>query len=431
MGRKRKSRSLGVYVGTSLVGTYTRAPNGATAFRYTPEWLESDRAFPISHSLPLTDKVWSGDAANAYFDGLLPDDQKVRDKIVTREGAYSADVFDLLAVIGRDCVGAMRFVSEGNDPGDPTAMTHRPVSDEEIAERLDRLAYNPLGINASDDDFRISIAGMQEKTAFLQMNGQWHLPLGATPTSHIFKPMIKDAPKGADFSDMPWNEWHCLNVCRAFGLDAAQAEVLHFGGSPVIVVRRFDRLWKDGVLYRLPQEDMCQALGIPTIRKYQSDGGPGILDIMKFLNGAEKPRQDRLTFMKAQIVFWLLAAIDGHAKNFSIFLTPSGYSLTPLYDVISAMSYPEFSPHKIKLSMAIGDRGRYRIKEIIPRHFYQTGKKAGIGKEDMDGLFADILLRIDSVCETTAIQADKAGMPRHTVEAILNGMRKRAKLIET
>ena len=58
--------------------------------------------------------------------------------------------------------------------------------------------------------------------------------------------------------------------------------------------------------------------------------------------------------MRAQIVFWLLVAIDGHAKNFSVFLTPGGYKLTPLYDVMSASPYPQLSPHKIKLAMAVG-----------------------------------------------------------------------------
>ncbi|PUB82740.1 MAG: toxin HipA [gamma proteobacterium symbiont of Ctena orbiculata] len=430
MGRKRRSRALDVYVGTSLVGSYMRAASAATRFRYDPQWLESEHAFPISRSLPLSDRVWSGDEANAYFDGLLPDDQTVRDKIASREDADSAGTFDLLAAIGRDCAGALRFVPEGSDPGDPAKMTHRPVTDEEIAERLAALAHNPLGIDASTDDFRISIAGMQEKTAFLQIKGQWHLPLGATPTSHIFKPAMKEGPSGADFSDTPWNEWFCLNICRDFGLDTAQTEVLQFGGKPVIVVERFDRLWKDRVLYRLPQEDLCQALSVPSIRKYEADGGPGILDILNFLNGAESPRKDRLRFMKAQIVFWLLAAIDGHAKNFSIFLTPGGYRLTPLYDVMSSSPYPELSPHKVKLAMAIGDSRQYRIKGILPRHFYQTAKKAGIPKEEMDHLFSDIQACLDPAYEKTATLAGEAGMPRHTVDAILDGIRNRARLIE-
>jgi serine/threonine-protein kinase HipA len=429
MGRKRKERILDVYVGTSRVGTYTRTPNGATAFRYVPDWLASDKAFPISLSMPLSDKVWSGAAAHAYFDGLLPDDQVVRDKIAARERADSAGTFDLLAAIGRDCVGALRFVPEGQDRGDPADMPRRPIDDDEIAQRLNALATNPLGIHASADEFRISIAGVQEKTAFLWMNDQWHLPLGGTPTSHIFKPAMREDLNGADFSDTPWNEWLCLKLCQSFGLETANAEVLHFGGKPVIVVERFDRLWKDKVLYRLPQEDLCQAFGVPPIRKYQSDGGPSIGDILTFLNGAASPREDRLSFMRAQIVYWLLAAIDGHAKNFSIFLTPGGYKLTPLYDVMSVAPYPEYSPHKIKLAMAIGNRRHYRIKEIQPRHFYQTAQKAGFSKEDMDELFADILSRTSTAAKQAAALADQAGMPKKTTDAILTGIDKRAKLI--
>lgn len=431
MGRKRKQRILDIYVGTSCVGTYTRAPSGATAFRYTLDWLASDRAFPISLSMPLSDKAWTGDAASAYFDGLLPDDQKMRETIAAREQADSAGTFDLLASIGRDCVGALRFVREGEDPGNPEDMPRRPIDDDEIAQRLATLATNPLGIHASADEFRISLAGVQEKTAFLWMNDQWQLPLGPTPTSHIFKPAMKEGPNGADFSDTPWNEWLCLKLCRSFGLPAANTEVLHFGGRPVIVVERFDRLWQGKVLYRLPQEDMCQALGVPPIRKYQSDGGPGILDILNILNGAQSPHEDRLSFMRSQIVFWLLAAIDGHAKNFSIFLTPGGFKLTPLYNVMSVTPYPEYSPHKIKLVMAVGDSLHYRIKGIQLRHFYQTAQKAGIVKQDMDDLFADILAHTKPAIHEAADAAAKTNMPQKTVDAIFSGIDQRVRLIES
>ena len=430
MGRKRKERVLDVYVGTSCVGTYTRAPGGAIAFRYAPDWLTSDKAFAISLSMPLSDKVWTGDAANAYFDGLLPDDQKVRETIAAREHADSAGTFDLLASIGRDCVGALRFVPEGEDPGNPEAMPHRPVNDDEIARRLATLATNPLGMQDNTDEVRISLAGVQEKTAFLWMNQQWQLSLGATPTSHIFKPAMKQGPNGADFSDTPWNEWLCLNLCRSLGLNTANTEVLQFGGKPVIVVERFDRLWKGKVLYRLPQEDMCQALGISPIRKYQSDGGPGIADILDFLNGSQSPREDRLRFMRAQIVFWLLAAIDGHAKNFSIFLTPGGFKLTPLYDVMSVAPYPEYSPHKIKLAMAVGNNRHYRIKGIQQHHFYQTAQKAGIAKQDMDELYADILSRIRPAIREAEDTAARAKMPQKTADAIFAGIDQRARLIE-
>lgn len=429
MGRKRRQCVLEVYVGTSRVGRYARAPDGATSFRYDPDWLASDRSFPISLSMPLSDRVWSGEGATSYFDGLLPDDHTVRGKIAAREHAESAGIFDLLAVIGRDCVGALRFVPEGADPGNPTEMDYRPVSDDEIAARLAALGTNPLGLYGEEDDFRISIAGVQEKTAFLWIDDQWQLPLGPTPTSHVFKPAMREGPNGADFSDTPWNEWLCLTLCRALGLETARTEVRMFDGKPVIVVERFDRTWQEGVLYRLPQEDLCQALGVPPMWKYQSDGGPGIVDVMAFLNGAIAPYADRLTFMKAQIVFWLLAAIDGHAKNFSIFLTPGGYRLTPLYDVMSAAPYPEFPAQKVKLAMAIGDKGYYRLNQIQLRHFYQTGKKAGLPERELDSIFSDLAARTEGAIAEAATLAAEAGMPESTTGPILDGVKKRAGMV--
>jgi serine/threonine-protein kinase HipA len=430
VGRKRQGRVLDVYVGSSKVGHYSRAPSGATAFRYDPDWLTSDRAFPISLSMPLSDRVWSGEVASNYFDGLLPDDRTVREKIAARAHAESASIFDLLAVIGRDCVGALRFVPEGLEPGDPTKMEYRPVTDDEIAARIASLATNPLGLRADEDDFRISIAGVQEKTAFLRVDEQWQLPLGPTPTSHIFKPAMKEGPDGADFSDTPWNEWLCLVLCRALGLETATAEVQLFDDKPVIVVERFDRTWQEGVLYRLPQEDLCQALGVPPLRKYQSDGGPGIVDVLAFLNGAIAPYEDRLAFMKTQVIFWLLAAIDGHAKNFSIFLTPGGYRLTPLYDVMSAAPYREFPVQKVKLAMSIGDKGYYRLNQIQLRHFYQTGQKTGLREQDMDSIFSDLATRMDDAIAEAATMATDAGMPESTSSPILAGVNKRAGMID-
>jgi serine/threonine-protein kinase HipA len=379
--------------------------------------------------MPLSDRIWSGIQTDNFFDGLLPDDQAVRNKIAAQEQIDSAGTFDLLSVIGRDCVGALRFVPEGLDPGDPAKMSYRSVNDEEIASRIASLGTAPLGIHVADDDFRISIAGVQEKTAFLRIDNQWKLPLGPTPTSHIFKPAMKIGPNGTNFSDTPWNEWLCLALCRALGLESANAKVLMFNDKPVIVIERFDRLWRDDVLYRLPQEDICQALGVSPMRKYQSDGGPGIVDILEFLNGAVAPRKDRLSFMKTQIVFWLLAAIDGHAKNFSIFLTPGGYKLTPLYDVMSAYPYSALSAHKIKLAMAVG-KNHYRLKEIQPRHFYQTGQKAGLREEDMDDIFGNLVPLIDKAIADVRVLAEESDVLETTYEPILVGVKKRARLIE-
>ena len=99
MGRKRKGRIQDVYVGSSKVGTYSRAPNGSTSFRYDQKWISSKRAFPISLSMPLSDRIWSGMNADSFFDGLPPDDQAVKNKIAAREQIDSAGTFDLLSSI--------------------------------------------------------------------------------------------------------------------------------------------------------------------------------------------------------------------------------------------------------------------------------------------------------------------------------------------
>jgi serine/threonine-protein kinase HipA len=220
-----------------------------------------------------------------------------------------------------------------------------------------------------------------------------------------------------------------VSVVLSLGLETANAQVHLFDDKPVIVLERFDRTWQEGVLYRLPQEDICQALGISPARKYQSDGGPGIIDVLEFLDGAIAPHQDRLTFMRAQIVFWLLAAIGGHAKNFSIFITPGGYKLTPLYDVMSAAPYPQLPVQKIKLAMALGEKNHYHLQQTQLRHFYQIGQKAGLSKQYIDSIFTDLVTRTENAFSEAANLAADAGMPESTYGPILDGVSKRVGMI--
>lgn len=151
----------------------------------------------------------------------------------------------------------------------------KPVSGEDIGEMLRSLATAPLGIG-DDDDFRISIAGAQEKTALLRRDGRWFKPVGMAATTHILKPQIGQLPNGVDLSNSVENEYLWLKLMNALGVPAAQAEIAEFGGRRTLIVERFDRRWaKDGRLLRIPQEDCCQALSVPPTRKYQLGGGPG------------------------------------------------------------------------------------------------------------------------------------------------------------
>jgi serine/threonine-protein kinase HipA len=382
MPRRPRHAPLNVFLNSRLVGRLNREASGAIDFCYDLAWLDWKHALPVSLSLPLREDRYIGAPVAAVFENLLPDGDMLRRRIAERVHADGADAYSLLGAVGRDCVGALQFLPEGQEPGPAGAIDGRPVDDDEIARLLGELAAAPLGLG-EDEDFRISIAGAQEKTALLRWKNHWYKPSGTTATTHIFKPQIGRLPNGIDLSCSVDNEFFCLKLTAALGLPSAEVEIADFGGKRVLVVERFDRRWtRDGRLLRLPQEDCCQALSVPPSLKYEADGGPGIPGILNLLNGSDDPTADRHRVLKALVVFWLLGATDGHAKNFSIFLGPGGrFSATPLYDVVSAqpsLDAGEIRRNQMKLAMAVGDNRHYVIDGITPRHFVQTAAKAGI-----------------------------------------------------
>ncbi len=428
MARSRKYPPLGVFLNSRRIGRLSRASSGATDFQYDPSWLSWENALPVSLSLPLREDRYIGADVIAVFDNLLPDNDAIRKRIAGHVRAEGIDAYSLLAALGRDCVGAMQFLVGDEEPGPAGSVRGDPVSDEEIAEILSHLITAPLGIE-DDDDFRISIAGAQEKTALLKFEGRWMKPLGTTATTHIFKPQIGQLPNGIDLSNSVENEYFCLTLTKALGLPTAEVEMAQFGDKRVLIVERFDRLWtEDGRLLRRPQEDCCQALSVPGTRKYEKDGGPGIREISRLLAGSDEGRADQRLFLKTLVVFWLLGATDGHAKNFSIFLFPGGgYRMTPLYDVLSAqpsVDAGQIRRNRMKLAMAVGANRHYEIDSIVPRHFIQMASSIGIPEATIREVFSELQATgADAVDQTLA--GLPLGFPMDIAASIADGFRGR------
>lgn len=428
MARRRIRLPLNVYLNARLVGRLRRLASGAIDFQYDQSWLDWKHALPISTSLPLREDRYGGDPVLAVFDNLLPDDLRVRRLVAERVKAEGSDAYSLLTKVGRDCVGAMQFLPEGQEPGPAGALEGRAVDEFEIAARVRRLARAPLGVDG-DEEFRISIAGAQEKTAFLYWKDRWHVPHRTTATTHIMKPQIGMLPSGVDLNQSVENEHLCLRLTAAFGLPSANTEIVEFDGERILVIERFDRRWtRDERLLRLPQEDCCQALSVPPTLKYDVDGGPGMADILELLKGSDEPEVDRRMFIKAQIVFWLLGATDGHAKNFSIFLGPGGrFNLTPLYDVMSAqpaVDSGQLRRSRFKLALAVGDNRHYVMTEILPRHFAQTAVRQGMDSRVIDETCAELADTANSSMEA-ALDSLPADFPTDLVESIAGGVRAR------
>lgn len=417
MPRKPLRAPLNVFLNNRHVGRLTRQASGAIDFAYDEDWLGWEHAIPVSLSLPLRETRYLGDRVTAVFENLLPDSRAIRTRVAERVGAKGTDAFSLLSEIGRDCVGALQFVAVDDLPPRTTAIEGVPVSEDEIAAIVANLARAPLGLD-ENDDFRISVAGAQEKTALLRHDGKWLKPTGTTPTTHIFKPQIGELPNGIDLSNSVENEFYCLKLMEAFGLPTNEAEIATFGAKKVLVIERFDRRWtRDGRLLRLPQEDACQALSVAPTNKYENEGGPGIVMIAKLLAGSDEPFADRMAFFKSQLLYWLIGATDGHAKNFSIFLAPGGrFRMTPFYDVLTAL--PSLDAHQIrrnqlKLAMAVGNSRKYRVFDIHGRHFVETGRAAGLPASFIAQAIAEVQEAFDQ-----AFLAVEHMLPKHFPEAI-------------
>jgi len=428
MPRKPKYQELYVFMNGKQVGTLLHEANGSLSFTYDHKWLDWENTRPISLSMPLREMSYKGEVVENYFDNLLPDSELIRERIQARFNAPSRKCFDLLSFIGGDCVGALQLLTD-NKISSIKNIRANPIDDHAIENVLQHYQSAPLGMDR-EFNFRISIAGAQEKTALLWYQNRWYLPQGVTPTSHIIKlPIGKIQHAGIDLSESVENEWLCLQILSAYHLPVNQANMVKFGQTKTLVVERFDRRWADkkSWLMRLPQEDLCQVLNKSPGLKYESDGGPGILEVMNILLGSEEAMQDRMKFMKSVFLFWVLGAIDGHAKNFSIHIEAQGrYRLTPLYDVISA--YPLANKKQIewqKLKMAMSLRGKqkhYHWEKIQMRHWLAMAKQCQFSEKLMQAIIDEVCDNMEEVIKQVK-QKLPARFPLHIVEPIFSGMR--------
>lgn len=435
---RRGGGRLDVWTNGQLVGAWT-VRDGAHQFAYETGWIASPFGRPLSLSMPFTPDNVShrGKVVDNFFDNLLPDNDAIRRRLRERFRTGSAEAFELLGAIGRDCVGAVQLLPPGVPPEDHDRVAAQPL-DEAAVERalLDATGAAHLLGKDMAAHFRISIAGAQEKTALLWHDNRWCLPLDSTPTTHIFKlPLGLIGNIRADMHDSVENEWLCMQLLGLYGMRVAHVQMARFGNTRALVVERFDRARQttprgEPWIARLPQEDFCQALGVSGQQRYEADGGPGMRDVLRQLETSRSPDEDRLAFVKAQFLFWLLAATDGHAKNFSIHLQRGGFRMTPLYDVLSIWPIlgdgpNQINPRDARLAMAVrGKNVHYKLREIQPRHWEQLARETGI-----TGAFDELIslaLQTPSVLDDMASRLP-SGFPPRLFARVSAGTREHAR----
>jgi serine/threonine-protein kinase HipA len=417
-----KTDALAVVLDGQPIGRIERSARRRLSLHYAPEWRAARSAYPLSLSLPLIAADHTHERVNAFLWGLLPENEIVIDRWAKHFQVSSADAFGLLAHVGADCPGAVQFVVPEQLEQLLRARSKVDwLSEAEIAERLRALREDQAAWRRPTDSGQFSLAGAQPKTALILDRGRFGIPSGRTPTTHILKPPATDLAGHAE------NEHMCLALSRGLGLPSAHSEVRRFEDEVAIVVERFDRVRAgDRRWHRIHQEDMCQALGMMPSAKYQNEGGPTPAQIVELLRvHSSREGEDVRTFLDALVFNWLIAGTDAHAKNYSLLIGARGQvRLAPIYDVASALPYPQLNPRKLKLAMKIGST--YRLHDIERRQWQKLATEVAVDAAELIERARTLARALPDQVDQVRTDARRGGLRHALVDRLANALSTRA-----
>ncbi len=362
---------LDVYLYDKLIGyLYTDSKYGLS-FRYS-----ESAHIPISISLPLSKNEYRRKKVEPFFSGLLPDGES-REQLARNVHVSSRSVIKLLSHYGREIAGALVIVNHGENY-QTKAEDYIEISEEEIAGRIRNADEENLLIWGND--VRLSLAGAQHKLPLLHNGDKWFLPAGNSPSNCIVKPGKSIAV----------NEFIVTRLAKNCGFNVPRVELKCFEDRLAFISYRYDRTIEGGKLLRLHQEDMCQALSIPPEKKYETDGGPGIGDVVKLIElHSSFPLLDIREFYRILVFNYVVGNCDSHAKNYSFLYDREGRKrLAPFYDLVSTTIYSGISR---ELSMKIGKKKNIDI--VLKDDFLSSD---GVNGRAMEKVISDVVKAFNS-----------------------------------
>lgn len=386
------ARSLLVVLYGVVVGRVEQ--RGAAAepeFTYEPAYLAARPSTPLAVRMPLSATTYRGKSVRAFLEGVLPEDPRTRQRWGAALGVEPDDTLAILAQMGWDCPGAVQFCEpDALDEMLSRAQETRPVSDQDIAQRLSALRTGDAASWSLPDE-HWSLPGQQSKFALTKLPTGWHEAHGSAATTHIIKPGI------GRLHHQSLVEHATMRAASALGLDVAHTEFTRFGADePAIVIERYDRvILDDGGVLRLHQEDFCSASGRLPSKKYEAHGGPGLADLARIVeqNSRGHTAASLAALGDFAAVNYVAGAPDGHSKNVSLLLLPNEIKVAPLYDLATSLPY-DSDPGLREVAIGIG--GRRKFGQVLGRHWDRAAAVLGIPAEqyrttarEMAGRFPD------------------------------------------
>jgi len=430
---------LNVFMGNVKAGSLDIAANEPFyGFTYDSEYLASPKSLPLSLSLPMTESRYPGIQAQPYFEGLLPEGES-RSAIARRLGIPRTSSVKLLRALGRDCVGDISIIEEGESAESNSShgngvdmQTHFPLDGGIFS-----IAENPHKvIPRLQEDMRLSLAGGQEKIALYHKNGEsmlegWYVPALGFPTTHIIKPGILEAY----YPHITLNEFLCLHAAAACGISTVDADIL-FPETPVIIIRRYDRIKGEklangfNTVSRIHQEDCCQACSVKSAMKYEHDGGPGFKRIRDLLvRHCNHPVDDVAMLVRWGIFNYLIGNCDAHAKNLSLLHNIDGtVSLAPAYDIISTAVYDGRYGSKLSRNLGMRIGMHENLDRVTKDDFAIFADDVHMRFRQIKSFGEELKQKLPSAFDSASLAADRKGFKdaREIVGRIMDGCNQRA-----
>lgn len=353
--------ALNVWNEQRLVGYLWRNTVGEMGFSYDAEWVAGG-GFAVSHTLPLGAVEFDPETqvAHRFFANLLPEGG-ARERLVRDLKIANTD-FALLRAVGGECAGALSILPVEQQP--LTERRYHRITDKELAGLVMRRGQH-YGDLSPDKRPRLSLAGAQDKCPVLLRDGNYLMPQGEAPSSHILKFEV------ADYRHVPAFEVFTTLLAGKVGLPVVDMELRQAGKSRYALIARYDRQWQQGDVRRLHQEDFCQALGYGYEKKYQEDGGPSFAQCLTLLRRVSSdPIIDVDMLLRWQVFNVLAGNSDGHGKNLSLLYLPDDeIRLAPFYDLVCTRAIERID---YRLAMAVGGE---RDPGIITREHWEVFAK--------------------------------------------------------
>lgn len=361
------SNFLNVFLSDKHIGILEKDGYGGVNFQYSDN---ADRI--LSLSLPIQKEPFENKQCKGFFNGLLPESEHIRIAIGKKYGINPKNDFSILQAIGYDCAGAVSFF-DGDDEQTPLKhlqefyeIEYSLFSEDELEKFINELPQKPLATGI--EDMRLSLAGAQDKTSVIVVGGQIGYPKNNVPTSHIIKPAING------YDETIENEFICIKSAEKLGIKVPDVKICYTNKTKYLLIQRYDRELIANKIKRIHQEDFCQASNIPSVYKYQSEGGVDFKRCFEILRVTSQPAVAINQFIQLMIFNYLIGNNDAHGKNFSILHYDNGkIKFAPAYDILCSQVYPELSN---KMAMKIG--GHYNHDEILLRHFEKFANENNI-----------------------------------------------------